>query len=269
MLSGFFFASMASSYPMQTDSYSAVGAPPSSTETPPLFWVVFAIFTALALIPTIWTDADLAAASLFAGPQPWLNAGQWPWVVWINAQIPTVFRFMVFGAFAGWLFTSATRYGKQWRLQLAFLALAGTLGPGAVVNHVFKDNWQRARPYQVEQFGGTQQFTRAAVITDQCDNNCSFVSGHVACGFFFVGLMLIQPRRRVVWAIAGVGSGLAIGFSRMADVAHWLSDVLWACPITLITSWVVWKLLLLLYTQPRPVDKGTMLRTDPLDRGAS
>jgi hypothetical protein len=23
------------------------------------------------------------------------------------------------------------------------------------------------------------------VMTDQCDNNCSFVSGHVACGFFY------------------------------------------------------------------------------------
>ena len=126
------------------------------------------------------------------------------------------------------------------------------------MNLVFKDNWQRARPYQVEQFGGSQQFTRAAVMTDQCDNNCSFVSGHVACGFFLASLMLAHRRSRVVWAVTGVSAGLLIGFARMADVAHWLSDVLWACPITLLCSWVVWKLLLLVYRPPEFSDQGTM-----------
>ena len=235
---------------MQTAFSSELATSRAHHKTPPLFWAVIAIFLALALIPTVWTDVDQAAAGLFAGPGQQLDAGQWPWVVWINAYIPTVFRYLVLVAFAGWLFTSVTRYGKQWRLPLAFVALAVTVGPGAVVNHVFKDNWQRARPYQVEQFGGVQQFTRAAVVTDQCDNNCSFVSGHVACGFFLVSLMLIHRRRRVAWAVVGVTTGLVIGFARMADVAHWLSDVLWACPITLLSSWIVWKLLLFCYKPP-------------------
>lgn len=243
---------------MQTAVVSNVTASPKPTRTPTLFWAVWVVFVLLALIPTIWTDVDLAAAGLFAGQGKQLDAGPWPWVVWINAHTPTVFRFMVLAAFAGWIFTTFSRYGKRWRLQLAFLALAGTLGPGLVVNHVFKDNWQRARPYQVAQFGGPQQFTRAAVITDQCDNNCSFVSGHVACGFFFVSLMLVHRQRKVAWAVTGVTAGLTIGFARMADVAHWLSDVLWACPITLLCSWIVWKLLLLVYKPPELSDQGTM-----------
>ncbi len=215
--------------------------------TPRLFWAVVVGFVVLALVPTLWPAIDIAVAGLFVGPGMVFDAGQWPWVVWINAYIPTVFRIMVLAALAGWLFTSVTKFGKRWRLYLAFLVLAGTLGPGLVVNLVFKDNWQRARPYQVEQFGGSQQFSRATVITDQCDNNCSFVSGHVACGIFFASLMLLQPRRRILWAGAGIASGLVIGFARMADVAHWFSDVLWACPITLLTSWIVWKLLIRLY----------------------
>lgn len=242
---------------MQTVLQPDLAIPPDPTRAPALFWAIFVVFLLLACIPTMWTDIDLVVAGLFAGAEPPIDAGQWPWVVWINAQIPTVFRFMVFGAFAGWLFTSVTRYGRQWRMQLAFLALAGALGPGAVVNLVFKDNWQRARPYQVAQYGGTQLFTRAAVMTDQCDNNCSFVSGHVACGFFLVSLMLIHRRRQAVWAVAGVTAGLVIGFARMADMAHWLSDVLWACPITLLSSWIVWKLLLLAYKQPELSDQGT------------
>ena len=118
------------------------------------------------------------------------------------------------------------------------------MGPGLLVNSGFKENWQRARPYQVQPFGGTQQFTRATVMADQCNNNCSFVSGHVACGIFFVSLMLVQRRRALTWGASGVLAGLIIGFARMADGAHWLSDVLWACPITLVCSWVVWKLLM-------------------------
>ncbi len=147
--------------------------------------------------------------------------------------------------------TSRRWYREPWPWLLmsgpVIVVCAGIAGPGAVVNLGFKENWQRARPYQVEIFGGTQQFTRATVITDQCDNNCSFVSGHVACGFFFCSLMLIQARRRTWWLIAGTGAGLAIGFSRMSAVAHWFSDVLWAGPITLMTSWLVWKILSRLY----------------------
>ena len=147
-------------------------------------------------------------------------------------------------ALVGWLVACFTPFGKRWRLQLGFVVLAGALGPGLLVNSGFKENWQRARPYQVEPFGGTQQFTRATVMTDQCNNNCSFVSGHVACGIFFVSLMLVQRRRALAWGASGVLAGLVIGFARMADGAHWLSDVLWACPITLVCSWVVWKLLM-------------------------
>ena len=173
----------------------------------------------------------------------------WWWVELINLYVPAVFRTAVLLALLGWLWASLRRSAHHWRLPLAFMVLAGALGPGLLVNSGFKDNWQRARPYQVEPFGGTQQFTRAAAMTDQCNNNCSFVSGHVACGFFLASLMLVHRRRRVAWGITGVVSGLTIGFARMADGAHWVSDVLWASPITLLCSWIVWKLLLRAYPE--------------------
>ena len=63
----------------------------------------------------------------------------------------------------------------------------------------------------------------------------------------------LDPKTNKVLAVIAVGSqpcsGLTIGFARMADGAHWLSDVLWASPITLVCSWLVWKLLLRLYPQ--------------------
>ena len=224
-------------------------SPTPTLQAPALFWWILGGNIALALVPTAWTALDLGAAALFLGAQPAMQAVHWWWVEWINAYVPAVFRTVVVLALLGWIVVSVRRVGKRWRLILSFVVLGGALGPGLLVNSGFKDNWQRARPYQVEDFGGSQKFTRAAVMTDQCDNNCSFVSGHVACGFFLASLMLVQRRRQVFWGVVGVTSGLVIGFARMADGVHWLSDVLWAGPITLVCSWTLWKLLLRVYPE--------------------
>lgn len=217
----------------------------------PFFWTLGCLIL-LALLPTLWTSLDLQAAAIFSGSDVMLRAVEWPWVEWINAWIPAVFRAVLIVCLLALGLTWLLPKYRAWRFALAFVVIAGTLGPGVLVNLGFKDNWQRARPYQVVHFGGTQQFTRAAVMTDQCDNNCSFVSGHVACGFFLAGLALVHRRRALRWTAIGIASGLVIGFSRMADSAHWLSDVLWAGPITLACSWAVWKTMLWL----RPGDSG-------------
>ena len=214
---------------------------PPNPNTPRLFIAVLALSVLTALVPTVWPAADLALAALFTGTSPVIASADWWWVNGINLYVPALFRIGLALCFLAWLVVTFGKRWKTWRLPLAFVVLAGIMGPGVVVNAVFKDHWQRARPYQVENFGGAQQFTRAAVITDQCDNNCSFVSGHVACGFFFATLLLVHRRRQVTWALVGTAAGLVIGFARMSDVAHWFRDVLWAYPITLATSWLVWR----------------------------
>ena len=224
----------------------------ANARTPALFWKLLAVSVLAALVPTIWPALDLHAAALFTGEQPAIASKTWWWVELINAWVPAAFRVLLAVCAVAWLLTYGNARWKAWRLPLAFVVCAGIAGPGAVVNWGFKEHWQRARPYQVEQFGGTQQFSRAAVMTDQCDNNCSFVSGHVACGFFFSSLLLLHARRRKTWLVAGTMSGLVIGFARMSDVAHWFSDVLWAYPITLMSSWLVWQLLQRAYGSGNP-----------------
>jgi membrane-associated PAP2 superfamily phosphatase len=63
--------------------------------------------------------------------------------------------------------------------------------------------------------------------------------------------MLLSPRKRKLWLVTGLGAAALVGFARMADMAHWLSDVLWAGPITLLCSWVIWRALLWAY-RPKP-----------------
>jgi lipid A 4'-phosphatase len=204
----------------------------------------------LALLPTVWMSLDLQAAALFAGSAPVLVSRHWWWVDWINGYVPDVFRGGLVLAFAVWVYASVSSRLQRWRLPLAFCVIGGIVGPGLVVNGLFKDHWQRARPYKVENFGGAAEFTRAGVMTDQCQENCSFVSGHVACGVFLMSLGLVHRRRQKTWALAGAAAGLLIGFSRMSASAHWLSDVLWAFPVTLVSSWLVWWVLNWLYAKP-------------------
>ena len=227
-------------------------SPPFSadTTTPRIYGLLTLALVVLALVPTVWPALDLAAAHWFAPPLGDIEAKTWWWVRGINLYIPAIFRWMVFVAIALWILATQRAQWRKWRLPLAFFILAGALGPGLVVNSVFKEHWQRARPYEVVNFGGNEQFTRAGVITDQCNNNCSFVSGHVACGFFFASLMLVQPRRRRTWVVVGCVAGGVIAFARMADMAHWLSDALWAAPITWACSWLVWRALLRIYREP-------------------
>lgn len=230
----------------------SVYLPAANNATPRLFWCLLALALLAALVPTAFPALDLAAAAVFADKLPAIASGNWWWVQGINLYVPAIFRGVLGLCFAVWLVVTFSTRWKRYRLPLAFVVLAGIIGPGVVVNAGFKDNWARARPYQVENFGGKQQFTRAAMMTDQCDNNCSFVSGHVACGFFLSTLLLVHRRRQMAWALAGTASGLVIGFARMSDVAHWLSDVLWAYPITLVSSWLVWRALQWAYQRYAP-----------------
>jgi len=232
---------------------SSESTPPTASSLLRLYMALTGALMGMAFVPTVWPSLDLASAAWFSPPNGHTQIKDWWWVLAINLYVPSVFRGLVYLAIAAWALATWFPRWKQWRLPLAFFILSGALGPGLLVNSGFKEHWQRARPYEVENFGGPSHFTRAGVITDQCDNNCSFVSGHVSCGFFFASLMLVHQRRRRTWALAGCTAGALIGFARMADMAHWLSDVLWAAPITWVCSWLVWRTLLWAYG-PHRVD---------------
>ncbi len=83
---------------------------------------------------------------------------------------------------------------------------------------------------QIEAFGGPHHFTPAPLPAAECPRNCSFVSGHAALGFSLVAFALLLPpgpRRR-----RGIGAALAfggvVGLARIAQGAHFLSDVVFA-----------------------------------------
>jgi lipid A 4'-phosphatase len=122
-----------------------------------------------------------------------------------------------------------------------YLVLALAIGPGLLVNTVLKDHWGRARPSQIVAFGGDKQFTPALVPSQQCDRNCSFSSGHAALGFSLVAFAFLAPdgRRRRLAVAAAVVAGSLLGFARIAQGGHFLSDVVLSGFLVTATSWLL------------------------------
>ncbi|MBW1776625.1 MAG: phosphatase PAP2 family protein [Deltaproteobacteria bacterium] len=112
--------------------------------------------------------------------------------------------------------------------RVFYLVLVLAAGPGLSVNVVLKDHWGRARPYQVEAFGGKKAFTRAWVLSDQCENNCAFVSGHASMGFYLFAFSFLWPRHRKKWTALALASGCTVGLVRILQGSHFVSDVIFS-----------------------------------------
>ncbi len=125
--------------------------------------------------------------------------------------------------------------------QVIYLLLVLVIGPGLVVNVVFKDHWGRARPGRIEEFGGVQKFTRALVISDQCEQNCAFVSGHASIGFYFVsfGFIWRAHRKKIITGAALYGG--IIGLARIMRGVHYLSDIVFAFFFVYITAFMIYE----------------------------
>ncbi len=157
-----------------------------------------------------------------------------------------------------------------------FVVLTYVLAPGVMANVILKDNWGRARPRSVTEFGGTMEFTPALEITDQCSRNCSFVSGEAAgaVATALVLSLLFAPAMRAsgrwslmvpVWSAALVASSL-----RIAMGGHFLSDVIFAALFTAVIALML-VLLLRIDREPASVTLGNIWRDlcDVLTFGAA
>lgn len=128
-------------------------------------------------------------------------------------------------------------------LVLLYLTLVMIIGPGIIVHSIFKDHWGRARPQQTELFGGTQQFTAAFMLSDQCDKNCSFVSGHSASAFALIALAFVVRRRKRLVFTLGASYGVLVGFGRIAQGGHFLSDVLFSFVFVYLSARILYHFL--------------------------
>jgi lipid A 4'-phosphatase len=117
------------------------------------------------------------------------------------------------------------------------MAICLITGPLVVANIGLKDHWGRARPRDVIEFSGTKAFTPPFPPANQCESNCSFVSGEASSTFIvlFAAAFLFAPYSRRFVA-AGIILGALTGLIRMAQGGHFLSDVIFAGVMMAITA---------------------------------
>jgi lipid A 4'-phosphatase len=171
---------------------------------------------------------DLTAAAWFYDPDTGFFLRSNPLVRFVYDVFADLHLFILIALI--WLYLASwtwRRRAEVWlRRRLLFLFLVLAVGPGLVVNGILKAESGRARPHQVEQFGGEKVFTPVFTPAEQCENNCSFVSGHASMGFYLIALAWVTCRRS--WFVVGVVTGAVVGLGRMVQGAHFLSDVVFA-----------------------------------------
>lgn len=191
-------------------------------------------------------DLDLIAGSYFYKGGGRFIGQEEGWIVFLRLVFIIFFWACVAMAIAGLVITR--KPGTSWLGFTAphwlFLGICLGVGPGLVANLMFKDQWGRARPKQVVEFGGSRTFTPPILFSKECPRNCSFVSGEASSTYvpFFAAAVMI-PQAAVPLAAAGVAMGLAAGAVRMAQGGHFLSDVIFAGVFMALTVLIVRRIM--------------------------
>ena len=191
-----------------------------------------AIGIAAAIVFTLFPSLDLIVARMFLA-SPGHFVGQSSTLVTVLRNVFIVLFFGVLlvalAAIVAHRMRGRTIVPGLDQITALFVVVCLVAGPGLVTNLIFKDHWGRARPAKVSEFGGTQVFTPPLRPTNQCERNCSFVSGEASSSFaLFYTAALAWPQSGAVLLAIGTIAGLANGAVRMAQGGHFLSDVIFA-----------------------------------------
>lgn len=180
----------------------------------------------------IWfTNGDRSLAALFYNPSTgWFGVDSMVCsIVYQLAPWPVICLVIVALAV---LFASFKKIAlRTFRMHALFIILLLIIGPGLVVNVWLKDNHGRARPREVVEFGGTNEF-KQFWEGGSTGKNSSFPSGHASIAFaLFAPWFVLRDRKKQLARkalIAGVSWGMLVGLVRIAQGGHFLSDVIWA-----------------------------------------
>jgi lipid A 4'-phosphatase len=207
-----------------------------------LFFVL-AIAVAVGVVFGIYGNFDINLSSQFFDWQSMLfTAGGQPWeqhsrdaarlIITAIAVLPGVAVFTK-------LLLPRRRMFVGGRTAL-FMLLTLAIGPGIVANLVLKDHWHRARPIDIQYFGGNDRFTPWWDPRGTCPNNCSFIAGEPSGAFWTMAAAAVAPPE---WQIAAYSAavifGIALGVLRMAAGGHFFTDVVFAGVFMYLVLWTL------------------------------
>ena len=202
---------------------------------------VYITLAGLALgVFAIWPELDLAGARYFYHDGGFFGRNSFER---FGRDFFRITPFVVLAAYAAlWL---AKRLGVTLRWApsgraMIFLIATMIIGPGLIVNLGLKDHWHRPRPVQTQDFNGPSPFMPWYDDNGACKENCSFVSGEAATGFWMVApASVLPPPWRTPATVAAFAFGFGASLLRLAFGGHYLSDVLLGGLVTLIVIEIV------------------------------
>ena len=224
------------------------------------------LLCSLMLLTTLlfWnTGLDVYVSGLFYHPNSPIAAwdeGLRPLWQFFYHGAPYITGVLVFGSIGILVFMrKSTQQQHRLRLYSLYMLLLIVLGPGLLINGVFKGYWGRPRPSETVQLGGTQAYL-PPLMMGQSQMYKSFPAGHATTGFTFMGFFFILRRRHKAWArvalALGMMFGLLMGAGRIVAGGHFVSDVLWAGYLTFFSASLLYHFILRLPQREQRIEQA-------------
>ena len=135
-------------------------------------------------------------------------------------------------------------FKRRTKLILLGFIVGPVIGCGLIANFYFKDNWGRARPINIQEFGGDKIYAKPFTISDQCKKNCSWIGGEASAAFSFITGTIIL--KNPIYLIINLIFGIVVSLCRIAMGGHFLSDNIFAM-IFMIYLAILYKYFVFLY----------------------
>ncbi len=200
------------------------------------------LFFALSTTLLFWlTDLDTQLAALFF--RPGASSVVWPYQHWpvIKFLYDYAFPFTVIAgltALTVYVVGHFHAYTRRFRRRALFILLVIVLGPGVVVNWVFKDHWGRPRPLHTQAFGGEYAYVPPLKMGGSSDK--SFVCGHCSVGYAFFALYFLSQNHKPLYFILTLVLAWTMGFTRMTSGSHFVSDILWSGYLVFLVAFALY-----------------------------
>ncbi len=203
------------------------------------------ILLVLATLLIGTTGADLLVAAPFYINGAWPIGEQQPWhLLYLLDRLPSITLGCI--GLAAALTGYFSKQRRSWIKPGLFLVILLALGPGLIVNSVFKEYWGRPRPREVVQLGGTKEFLHPWQ-KGIAHKGRSFPSGHASAAFYLTAPFFVYRRRKpkvaALWMAGGLLFGVLMSMARITQGGHFLSDNLWAWGMVHLTAVTLYYLL--------------------------